>query len=105
MQKFHWITFQGPAQHDALITFNYSRAFWFARTLYTNGLDPIYNPKGEEGGEMCATKEALRQTSENAPSYNVWTAAGASSISVESAATQVSVDLSATDSAANPHLI
>ena len=54
---------------------------------------------------MCATKEALRQTSENAPSYNVWTAAGTSSMSVESAATQVSVDQSATDSAALPHLI
>ena len=52
---------------------------------------------------MCATKEALRQTSENAPSYNVWTTAGTSSMSV--AATQVSVDQSATDSAAIPHLI
>ena len=30
---FYCITFQGPAQHDAFITFNYSRAFWFARTL------------------------------------------------------------------------
>ena len=35
---FYWITFHGPAQHDALITFNYSRAFWFARTLYTTHL-------------------------------------------------------------------
>ena len=30
---FYWITFQGPAQHDALITFNYSRTFW--RRLFT----------------------------------------------------------------------
>ena len=55
---------------------------WHNRWIYAlNGLDPFYNPKGEEGGEMCATKKAIRQTSENAPSYNVWTAAGASSMS------------------------
>ena len=54
---------------------------------------------------MCATKKAIRQTSENAPSYNVWTTAGGSSMSVESAATQVSVDQSATGSAAIHHLI
>ena len=54
---------------------------------------------------MCATKKAIRQTSENAPSYNVWTTAGGSSMSVESAATQVSVDQSATDSATIHHLI
>ena len=54
---------------------------------------------------MCATKEALRQTSENAPLYNVWTAAGAPSMTVETAATQVSVGQSATGSAAFPHLI
>ena len=27
---------------------------------------PRYNPKGQKGGEMCATKKALWQTSENA---------------------------------------
>ena len=89
--EIYWITFHGPAQHDALITFYYSRAFWFARTLYTTHIQllkkrndslwnnltqllnicsiwacPLYNPKGEEGREMCATKKALRQTSENA---------------------------------------
>ena len=32
---FYWITFQGPAQHDALIAIDYSRAFWFSRTLFT----------------------------------------------------------------------
>ena len=79
---------------------------FFGTPLYAlNGLDPFYNPKGEEGGEMCATKKAIRQTSENAPSYNVWTTAGTSSMSVDSAATQVSVDQFWIGSAAIPHLI
>ena len=40
---------------------------WHNCWIYTlNGLDPIYNPKGKEGGEMCAMKKAQRQTSENA---------------------------------------
>ena len=40
---------------------------WHDCWVYTlNGLDPIYNPKGKEGGEMCAMKKAQRQTSENA---------------------------------------
>ena len=40
---------------------------WHNCWIYTlNGLDPIYNPKEKEGGEMCAMKKAQRQTSENA---------------------------------------
>ena len=31
--EIYWITFHGPAQHDALITFNNSRTFW--RRLFT----------------------------------------------------------------------
>ena len=69
-------------------------------------LDPIYNHKGEAGGKMCATKKSLWQNSENAwlslynctivtrhPSYNVLTTAGASSMTVDSAATLVDCQL------------
>ena len=39
---------------------------WHNCLIYAlNGLDPIYNHKGEEGGEMGATKKSSRQTSEN----------------------------------------
>ena len=133
--EIYWITFHGPAQHDALITFYYSRAFWFARTLYTTHIQllkkrndsfgnnftqllnicfklacPLYNRKGEEwiNVNMCHEKSSKTNFWKcstfivaRRPSYNVWTSAGASSMTVESAATQVSVDQSATNYSTN----
>ena len=122
------MTFQGPAQHDALITYNYSRAFWFA--LYAthilllkkrndslgNNLTQLLNicskwawpylqPQGGgRRGNVC--HEKIFKTNfwkcltfivqlynctivARHPSYNVWTTAGASSMTVDSAATLV----------------
>ena len=66
------------------------------------GLTLFKTTRGRKEGKC------VPQTSENAWLslwQGIWTSAGASSMSVESAVTQVSVDQSATDSAALPHLI